>query len=416
MVSIPEWIIASCENGNPSSCYTLQLLKGFNLEHVVIELTRKCLWSCLHCSAESSTNIDTLNELTFKEVKKIVDNCYRIGCRSFVFSGGEPFLKLDTLYNIVTYIKECLSNCKVRIHSQIAPYLLRNNPMVKKILDYVDNVSISIYSLNSEKHDWFTKSRNSLRLTLETINWYRDLEIDFEVYIVPMSWNVSELHRIIKTLYELHEVEKFRILWLQPSGRLKDLKLYAKFKPSVLQLLKSLRKIIDLLGNEVISFGCCTMIQLFKTYRILESTDRKLARYYDTVFNRIYYCWRKDHLICKAGISKLHIDAEGNVYPCTGSSGYPQLRIGNVRKLDYNIAKIWHENKVLRKYREFFTNPPYPCKLRNGTYWYSWLCGYFYECFTGCKAFKTGIYGSPFIPDLSCPFVQKELKLSVPNS
>lgn len=74
----------------------------FNALH--FELTNKCNLRCKHCY-----NIDYLtsdaSELSFDEIKKIIDIAKSLGCNDIGLSGGEPFMHKDIM-KIIDYVSE----------------------------------------------------------------------------------------------------------------------------------------------------------------------------------------------------------------------------------------------------------------------------------------------------------------------
>ena len=56
-----------------------------------IDLTYRCNNNCLHCWLRLSPDAkEKKEELSFKEIKSIVDQAKALGCRSWSISGGEP--------------------------------------------------------------------------------------------------------------------------------------------------------------------------------------------------------------------------------------------------------------------------------------------------------------------------------------
>ena len=69
-----------------------------------IDLTYRCNNNCRHCWLWIPPNApEAKNELTFDEIKGIVDEARKMGCRDWNISGGEPMLRSDFL-EIFDYI------------------------------------------------------------------------------------------------------------------------------------------------------------------------------------------------------------------------------------------------------------------------------------------------------------------------
>ena len=56
-----------------------------------IDLTYRCNSNCRHCWLRIPPDAaEKNNELTFEEIKSIVDQAKKMGCRRWSISGGEP--------------------------------------------------------------------------------------------------------------------------------------------------------------------------------------------------------------------------------------------------------------------------------------------------------------------------------------
>lgn len=73
-----------------------------NLEEVKIELTNFCKRKCIHCSSDA--NDKNIIELSFEDIKKIIDECSKLNVRSIVLTGGEATEYKD-IAKVVSYIK-----------------------------------------------------------------------------------------------------------------------------------------------------------------------------------------------------------------------------------------------------------------------------------------------------------------------
>lgn len=61
-----------------------------------IDLTYRCNNNCRHCWLWIPSDAkEKENELSFGEIKRIVDEAKNMGCQSWSISGGEPMLRPD---------------------------------------------------------------------------------------------------------------------------------------------------------------------------------------------------------------------------------------------------------------------------------------------------------------------------------
>ena len=61
-----------------------------------IDLTYRCNNNCRHCWLWLPANApEKRTELSFEEIRRIVDEARALGCRKWIISGGEPMLRED---------------------------------------------------------------------------------------------------------------------------------------------------------------------------------------------------------------------------------------------------------------------------------------------------------------------------------
>jgi radical SAM protein with 4Fe4S-binding SPASM domain len=96
------------------------------------------------------------------------------------------------------------------------------------------------------------------------------------------------------------------------------------------------------------------------------------------------------HSSCSAAENRLHIDAYGNVFPCTASSGTKAFESGNLR--GKALSQLWYQSSLLQDIRSFHSNPPSKCQK----------CNIRKSCMSGCRVFMFYKYGSFTIADPEC--------------
>ncbi|MQY69891.1 MAG: radical SAM protein, partial [Firmicutes bacterium] len=103
------------------------------LSQVSMELTERCNNNCVHCYINLAADDKEANkkEITFQEIRNIVDKAARMGCLSWHLTGGEPLLRED-FSDIYLYLKRkgmrvSLFTNATLINSEIA-HLFRKYP------------------------------------------------------------------------------------------------------------------------------------------------------------------------------------------------------------------------------------------------------------------------------------------------
>jgi MoaA/NifB/PqqE/SkfB family radical SAM enzyme len=110
------------------------------------------------------------------------------------------------------------------------------------------------------------------------------------------------------------------------------------------------------------------LIEISRKYR---SRKRRLVEITQT-FREIYYQLvadilqaKRQVLPCYAGISNVHLNPYGELWPCC-VLGY-KLPLGNLRDVDYSFRKVWHSAQA-QKVRRFIQQAQCYCPLANQAY------------------------------------------------
>ena len=143
------------------------------INEVYFHVTQRCNFNCTYCY--NRDNLQSLNDLNFKEVCDIIDKLKAISVRAIVLTGGEPLLRKD-IVDIAKYI-----------HLKgIACVLLTNGSLLHdnyEILNYVDTVIISLDDINTNKN---SKQRlNSDKFDI--INNLENIPVQFKNKVVVRS-------------------------------------------------------------------------------------------------------------------------------------------------------------------------------------------------------------------------------------
>ena len=75
------------------------------LDTIHIEPTGNCNLRCKYCyNSKYQLKSQIKNELTFSQIKDIIDQAYELGCIDFAISGGEPFT-YKNIFELIEYVK-----------------------------------------------------------------------------------------------------------------------------------------------------------------------------------------------------------------------------------------------------------------------------------------------------------------------
>jgi len=62
------------------------------LERLEIEVTRRCPLRCIHCSTRAGPETSS-NDLSFKDIIKVISEFSELGGSMITVTGGEPFIR-----------------------------------------------------------------------------------------------------------------------------------------------------------------------------------------------------------------------------------------------------------------------------------------------------------------------------------
>ena len=183
-----------------------------NLEKLSIEITGKCNLRCIYCCRGHLNTPEKISkELTTSDIIKIIRKARKIGCKNFLFTGGEPFLK----EGFSKILKEC-SGCYVEVFSNGT--LISTPENLYLIKTYVSQLVVSLDGL--EAHNFYRKDSDYLKI-INNIKKVKTNYPDIKVRINTMLNNrsIKELLVLYEKLKEL-KINEWHIDFPQLRGRL----------------------------------------------------------------------------------------------------------------------------------------------------------------------------------------------------
>lgn len=274
---------------------------GFFPTEIIFAVTDRCNKHCRHCYVQQK-NIDLDIEKCKTFIESCPENIERIG-----FSGGEPFLNIDFIEEIV---KTTVS--KDMMFDQI----ITNG-------------------------DWW-KSEDQLESVLKRIY---DAGFDGKIGLSYDSFHGQELNRIITFIKTVHRIwNQGDILNIQsvisenPEKIIEDLENFDKLALALncnveLELNKKTGKGVILLENDEIYLPVYREIQSFKGNDERAWKSRK---------------WFKDDF-CEGPGQVLFVHSDGNIAPCCGfANENKELFIGTVSENYQQIMENARHNKMVK--------------------------------------------------------------------
>ena len=160
-----------------------------------LDLTYRCNNNCRHCWLRiPAKSPEREKELSFDEIRHIVDDARKMGCREWNISGGEPMLRQD-FAEIFDYITK-----------KSATYSLNTNgtlitPAIARLMRRKGSKMVAIYGATAEVNDHITRTPGSFESAMRGMAYLKEAGAGFVVQIVPMNDNYHQLEDM-KTLAE----------------------------------------------------------------------------------------------------------------------------------------------------------------------------------------------------------------------
>lgn len=186
------------------------------LDSIHIEPTGKCNLKCKYCyNSKYQSKKQVENELTFFEIKNIIDQAFEIGCRDFAISGGEP-LVYSKIFELIDYI----SNKKVNRIAVFTNAMLLNEKNCEKFSHISPKIEFRITFDGYEKAD-VVRVGSNYRTILNSIKLLKKYGFHIVINTIVNELNYEYLDQIFIELSEI-KVDKWIIDFPFRSGRAKE--------------------------------------------------------------------------------------------------------------------------------------------------------------------------------------------------
>lgn len=304
-----------------------------NPDYVGILLTNRCNLKCKMCDIRKNPTTPE-EELSFDEIKNIVDDIADWGVRTVTLSGGEPFLRKD-FFKIANYTMSKVQHTAVNTN-----LTLIDENIAEKICNLPHHrfhLEISLDGATPETHDNIRGTAGTFDNIIKGIKLIREIskkketDVHIGVTTVVMEENVQELLDLIN-LAERFNFVNVSIMPVLLSN--KDV----QERGNEPYMEKDKLKILDDTIDEVIRF------KEKKGLIINPVSSLKLYKQYfrGKLFQR---------QICNAGYMGPNIVVNGNVIICI-------YTIGNIR--EKGIQELWYSKKA-RQIRQLTAKCNRPC-------------------------------------------------------
>ncbi len=177
-----------------------------------LDLTYRCNNRCRHCWLRLAPDaLEGGRELSFEEVRAIVDAARAMGCRRWSISGGEPMIRPD-FGEIFAYITE-----------RAPSYVLNTNgtlisPPIARLMKKPGSKLVALYGATADVHDKVTRNPGSFESLTAGIAYLKEAGAGFTVQIVPMKSNFHQFEAMIRLAESWSPSWRIGASWLHLSA------------------------------------------------------------------------------------------------------------------------------------------------------------------------------------------------------
>ena len=319
-----------------------------------IEITSKCNYCCQHCGNDSG--IKRKNELSLKEIRKLITEMEKFGVLKLTLTGGEPLLSKD-FEKILEFATQKIPRVTVTSNGSLIDK--KTSKRLRKA--GVATLKISLDGTESF-HDQFRGHKGAYQKAIQAIRNLLKEGIEVRVQSTLMQDNPKEILALMPILSRLR-IKIHIIVPVSPIGRASEKQM---LKPEEYKrfILKVNKKAKELNSKTIFEIRPVFGLNLKANLEVL-STKYK----------------------CEALKTTLEITSDGKVIPC---SFFP-LVLGDVRK--DTLKKIWRSRETNR-IRKIFNDKYLKGKCS--------LCHFRKECGGGCLANSYALLNRFHLGDVYC--------------
>lgn len=309
----------------------------YKLYNATFELTRKCNARCRHCIVDAL--MEKENELSKEQILELIEQLHDEGCKTIVFTGGEPFLRDE--WPLFVQKANALDMQIVFMTNGLKV----TDTVIKILKMFGVSLGISLDGPDAQTHDSIRGVKGIFQNFVELIPKLKEAGIYVSVPTTVMQSNFDKLDEIRDLLIELG-VNSWQIQIVKPATRLAEDELlteeqYYKLAEKIVEYRKNYDNKIKITEADCIGYNSKLTPGLF------------------------FQDWRG----CECGIYSVSIESDGNVKGCPNMNNSE----GNVQEKSF--SKIWQDHNSF-KYNRF----PDLSSLKG----YCTQCDHKFVCRGGC--------------------------------
>lgn len=332
----------------------------FNPITLTYSVTAACQSRCKTCRIGDMFCQDpsrAKKDLTLEEIEKIFKTMKPV--YFFNISGGEPFMRND-LPEIVALACKYLKPRVVHTPTNaiLSDKIIENTERIIKIVRAYDptvpfTVKPSIDGVG-DKHDEIRGVKGNFKCLLKTIEGLKKLEEKYdnfhlELGTVISNYNIDDLSEIEDFVHSLG-VESYR-------------NEIAECRSEFFNFDDPITPPADVYKSLIKEFAAKIENNIGKKRRLARTTEAMRIVYYDLAIKILE--GKRQVIPCYAGVSNVHINYDGGVWPCV-VLGYDK-QLGNLREYNYDFQKLWYSDTA-KEIRKYIRSNQCACPVANQAY------------------------------------------------
>lgn len=158
-----------------------------------LEITARCNNNCRHCyiNLSADNNEAKEKEISFNQIKNIVDEAMSLGAIWCLITGGEPLLRED-FFDIYLYLKK--KGLLVSVFTNVTPI---NNKHIELFKKYPPrDIETTAYGITKATYEKITRKSGSFGAFMRGLNLLLNNKIKVRFKTMALRSNVYELPRI----------------------------------------------------------------------------------------------------------------------------------------------------------------------------------------------------------------------------
>lgn len=334
--------------------------KKFNPMTLTYSVTAACQSKCKTCQIGAMYCQDPKRaekDLTLDEVEKIFSSMKPV--YFFNMSGGEPFLRND-LPEIVALACQYLKPRVIHTPTNaiMTGRIIENTEKIIKIIREYDKtvpftVKPSIDGVG-ELHDEIRGVKGNFDCLLKTIEGLKKLEEKYDNFHLELGTVISNFN-----IGHLAEIEDF----VHSLGVESYRNEVAECRTEFFNLNDPITPPADVYQRLIKDFARKVEENISKKKKLARTTEAMRVVYYDIAGKILEQ--NQQVIPCYAGVSNVHINFDGGVWPCC-VLGY-EKQMGNLRDFCYDFGTLWH-SKEAEEVRKYIKGKNCACPLANQAY------------------------------------------------